>query len=374
VTVTIIHGDVREKLAGLPPEIFDCVLTSVPYWGLRSYLPDGHHDKPKEIGLEPTLDDYLDTIVDVCGELWRVLKPSGVFWLNVGDSYTGSWGAQSRGGAPSAKSTLAGNSHIGGGPKIRSLAAAQIAAAPNSNTGTGSVKRTPGLKPKNLMLIPARLAIRLQDEGWYVRSECIWAKLNPLPESCDDRPTSAHEKIFMLTKSRRYFFDAEAVRESVDNELCSARSGGQTGVGWGRLDRLDPNQKDRGRGRIKRRRGVSPHHAKYESSDQSNLDTVGRGAGRNLRNVWPIATHGFSEGHFATMPPAIAEICIKAGCPIGGHVLDPFGGAGTTALVADRLGRDATLIELNQEYIKIARRRIEHDAGLFADVSEGTVP
>lgn len=322
MTVTIIQGDVREKLAELPADHFDCIVTSLPYWGLRDYGVSG------QIGLEPTLAVYIDTMVDVCRELWRVLKPSGTFWLNIGDSYAGSWGAQSR-GSETATSTLQGSSM---------LSARQIRAHPKQMQGAGSMKKTPGLKSKDLCMVPARVALALQADGWWIRKEIIWAKPNPMPESVTDRPTSSHEKVYFLTKAERYFYDADAVREM--------DGGKPSGNGFVRSERLTYA----GRGSQKQ----------WEP-----------GGGRNLRDVWTIAMQPFHEAHFATFPPKLAERCIKAGCPEGGAVLDPFGGAGTTGMVADRLGRDCTLIELNPTYIEIARRRIEGEVPLFTKVVAG---
>jgi DNA modification methylase len=320
MTIRIINGDVREQLAKLSSDSFDCIVTSPPYWGLRDYGVAG------QIGLEPTLIDYLDTMVAVCRDLRRVLKPSGTFWLNIGDSYAASGSTQSRGGPPSASSTLKGNGHIGGGPKIKSLDAIHVEARPKGQTG---------LKPKDLCMVPNRLAIRLQEDGWYVRSEIIWAKPNPMPESVTDRPTSSHEKIWLLTKAERYWYDHEAIAETA----------------------IDPGV--RLATRYAAEIGLKPTVA-YNGNPKET---------RNARNVWTIASQPYSEAHFATFPPELAERCIKAGCPVGGTVLDPFGGAGTTGLVADRLGRDATLIELNPNYVSLIKNRIADDAGMFAQVA-----
>lgn len=358
MTVTILQGDVREVLAGLPSESFDCIVTSPPYWGLRDYGCAG------QIGLEPTLEGYLETMVGVCGELRRVLKPAGTFWLNIGDSYAGS----GRGGYPGGKSGLDGTTL--GQDNSRSARGSQKAAGFHEKLRlAGTVSRAwvappHGLKPKDLCMVPARLALALQADGWRLRSEIIWAKPNPMPESCTDRPTSAHEKIFLLTKSGRYYFDGDAVREPSDWNLKPSKAPD----GW--------DSEPGGRGSVHRagrekcrKRGVPPRHEAYESSDQSGLDAVGRGSGRNIRNVWTMASRPFKEAHFATFPPELAERCIKAGSPMEGSVLDPFGGAGTTGLVADRLGRDCTLIELNPAYVDLAQSRIKRDAPLFAEVT-----
>ena len=306
LTTTILHGDCRDILPTLAAERFDCCVTSPPYWGLRDYGVDG------QIGLEATMTAYLETMVGVCRELRRVLKPAGTFWLNIGDSYA----------------TVGGNGTQG----------ASGQRASRTFTASGSSKKgiPDGLKPKDLCMIPNRLAIALQDDGWWVRSEIIWAKPNPMPESVTDRPTSAHEKIWLLTKCERYAYDAGAIAEIAEFP----------GV-----------------------RVATPYTAASVGSTSTTAYNGNKRETKNARNVWTVATQPFRGSHFATMPADLAERCIKAGCPAGGSVLDPFGGAGTTGLVADRLGRNATLIELNPEYFDMAKRRIESDAGLFADTT-----
>jgi DNA modification methylase len=306
MTIRILGGDVREQLAKLPSDSFDCIVTSPPYWGLRDYGVAG------QIGLEPTLTEYLDTMVAVCRELRRVLKPSGTFWLNVGDSYAAN-----------------GVSGLADGTLER--------AGSNLREHPRQKKTVPaGLKAKDICMVPNCLAIRLQEDGWWVRSEIIWHKPNPMPESVIDRPTSSHEKIWLLTKAERYAYDADAIREQ--------DSGKPSGNGFVRDERLT-------------------------YAGRGNPEQWLPGSGRNARNVWTIASQPYSEAHFATFPPELAERCIKAGCPAGGTVLDPFGGAGTTGLVADRLGRDATLIELNPNYVSLIKNRIADDAGMFAQVA-----
>jgi DNA modification methylase len=309
LTIRILQGDVRERLAELPPNSFDCIVTSPPYWGLRDYGVGG------QIGLEPTLAEYLDTMVHVCRDLRRVLKPSGTFWLNVGDSYAANRSYQ-----------VSQSKH-----KVHDF-------------GKSNAQKIPdGMKPKDLCMVPNRLAIRLQEDGWYVRSEIVWAKPNPMPESVTDRPTSSHEKIWLLTKAERYAYNAEAIREegSEPREFREeTRGDGSDAILLGRASR--------------------------QASGATGFGTNGT---RNARNVWTIASQPYSEAHFATFPPDLAERCIKAGCPEGGHVLDPFGGAGTTGMVADRVGRDATLIELNPAYVSLIKDRIAKDAGMFAQVA-----
>lgn len=334
MAVRILIADVMEGLRSLSAESVHCAVTSPPYYGLRDY------GVPGQIGLEPTPEAYVARMVDVFRELRRVLRDDGTLWLNIGDSYV--------------TDGRKGRAHMGVGK--------------NSAYSTWGVRTGPGLKPKDLMMIPARVALALQADGWWLRSEIIWHKPNPLPESIRDRPTSSHEKIWLLSKSERYFYDAEAVREA---EAVPDWDNGTRVFGGVNKHGANAQHGDRTTGRLAtaRKRGVPPRHAKYASSDQPGLDGVARGEGRNLRNVWTIATKPFPEAHFATFPPDIPERCIKAGCPIGGTVLDPFGGAGTTGLVADRLGRDSILIELNPEYAEMAQQRITADAGIFAAVT-----
>jgi DNA modification methylase len=319
--VNILSGDVRDILPTLPNDHFDCVVTSPPYWGLRDYGVEG------QIGLEPTMQGYLDTMVSVCRELRRVLKPEGTFWLNIGDSYANTGGKSqphrnNSGGFGGSDGCRTQGYAMAGGNFVR----------PNTINGN--------IKPKDLCMIPNRLAILLQDDGWYVRSEIIWHKPNPMPESVRDRPTSAHEKVWLLTKSQKYFYDADAIKE---------KSTGQTGAAAdfkrNTKDHVIPNQT------------VAQHRLDRKSTEDSGM--------KNVRNVWSISTKPFKGAHFATMPPDLVERCIKAGCPVGGNVLDPFGGSGTTGLVSNKLGRQATLIELNQSYIKLAEERILDNSTLL---------
>lgn len=366
MTVRIINADVMDGLRQLPDESVHCVVTSPPYWGLRDYGVDG------QIGLEPTLEAFIARLVEVFREVRRVLRKDGTCWVNMGDAYAGSWGAQSR--CSDTPSTIEGGS---------TLAARKIKYAVKGVTATGSLKRTPNLKSKDLMMQPARLALALQADGWWLRKEIIWHKPNPMPESCSDRPTSSHEKIYLLAKSESYAYDADAVREtsSWDPSKTKMPDGWDTGAGaHGSVHR---NGREKGRkndASIDRRkvgfqerwdnkvRGLTPRHEDHVN--HTTLDDTPRGFGRNLRDVWTIATAPFPEAHFATFPPELPEICIKAGCPKGGVVLDPFGGAGTTGLVADRLQRDAILIELNPEYAAMAERRISADRGALLEAME----
>jgi DNA modification methylase len=349
--IRILTGDCRDVLRTLPDESVHCVVTSPPYWGLRDYGVAG------QIGLEETPAAFVAELVDVFREVRRILRSDGTCWLNLGDSYAGSWGAQSRPNGNDAGSTLQGGSMLSG---------RQIIAHPKG-TQTGSLKNTPGLKAKDLIGVPWRVAFGLQADGWYLRQDIIWSKPNPMPESVTDRCTKAHEYLFLLTKSARYCFDADAIAEGMAESSIQRLS---------QPSLADQHGSDRVPGKTNgamkavaggRRRGVSPRRDGLATNHLS-LDATGRGEGRNKRSVWTIATQPFSEAHFATFPPALIEPCVLAGCPKGGTVLDPFGGAGTTGLVAARLERNAILIELNPDYAAIAERRITADAPLFAAV------
>lgn len=360
MSVKILVGDVREQLRTLAANSIHCCITSPPYWGLRDYGVDG------QIGLEATPAEFIAVMVDVFEEVRRVLRPDGTCWINMGDSY-----ASKPNGPVGAGGHKGNNPHVA----VRTAHARRSSGIPL------------GFKHKDLCMMPHRLAIALQDAGWWVRQDIVWSKPNPMPESVRDRCTKSHEYIFLLTKSANYFYDAEAVKEPAVGLADHPRNRFDTkdyavpgqkpqkrmarGVGFGHGTDADARQ----RGRVIAR-------SKDEGRDEQGLRTAARmggGAGfredpaarpdmRNKRSVWTMATHSFSEAHFATFPPELPEICIRAGCPPGGTVLDPFFGAGTTGLVADRLQRDCIGIELNPAYAEIARKRIRGEASLLADV------
>lgn len=483
MAVRVLIGDALTRLRDLPAASVHCCVTSPPYYGLRDYGVDG------QIGLEETPDAFVSRLVEVFREVRRVLRDDGTLWLNIGDSYVGSWGAQGRTGQMADRSVVS---------------ARQIAAHPRKASRTGSIPSGSDLKPKDLLGIPWRVAFALQqswyagqiarvedriwlaamidgegcmfihrrkagqdsgakwtdgqgvetsyrrtkdtfgsgievantslalvercqqiagcgsickqekdrrqplyrwtarsteakrvaqevyphlvakqhqarivfgcpssgeraasahaalkdlhagkpsdvdfpvppslhEPGWYLRQDVIWSKPNPMPESVRDRCTKAHEYIFMLSKSPRYYFDVDAIKE--DAKTNDPRRP-YTSQGAKELD-----------GRTEWKSG--------ERRDGNDFTK------RNRRSVWTVSTRPYSEAHFATFPPDLPELCIKAGCPEGGTVIDPFFGAGTTGLVADRLGRDCIGIELNPEYAALAQRRIEGDAGMFAKV------
>ncbi len=324
---TLYLGDVRDVLAELPAASVDCCVTSPPYWGLRDYGADG------QLGLEATPQEYVAALVGVFAEVRRVLRPEGTLWLNLGDSYN----------------SLASNQRndlIGGW-----------------NAGMGrATTLAPGLKPKDLVGIPWRVAFALQDDGWYLRSDIIWAKPNPMPESVTERPTKAHEYVFLLAKQPRYFYDAAAIREDA---VGPDRGPGMTrGISG-------PHAEQAGLDRRARRTALIPRQTHNGVGTQGlGSETFGhysQDGGRNARSVWEIPTNPYPEAHFAVFPEELPRRCILAGCPEGGTVLDPFMGSGTTALVARKLGRKSVGIELNPEYAALAARRLSQ-LSLLAEV------
>lgn len=355
--VSIINDSAQSALASLSDESIDCIVTSPPYWGLRDYGVDG------QIGLEPTMAEYLSTVVSVCRELRRVLKPEGTFWLNVGDSYAGS----GRGGNPDGSTKQTTNKGSQGVGVLYGLCQQDKEAERARIKAQFEAQKQAGLKPKDLCMVPNRLAILLQEDGWYVRSEIIWHKPNPMPESVRDRPTCAHEKVWLLTKSERYFYDADAIREPLAASSVARLS--QDVEAQDGSTRANGGQKTNGKMKAVVFGGNKGQGAYGSGSRRASGNAWSAGTGANARNVWTIPPNNFKEAHFATMPPKIAERCIKAGCPEGGTVLDPFGGAGTTGMVAASLGRNATLIELNPEYCRLAESRITKAGGfVLSDV------
>ena len=305
--IKILQGNCIDKIKELEDNSIDCVVSSPPYFGLRDYGVNG------QFGLEKTYQDYLANTVKVFETFKPKLKDTATIWWNVGDSYS------------SGSRTSTTNQSLRG----------------NKNYG---VTRTPiqkNIKEKDLLMIPNRVAIALQEAGWYIRSEIIWHKPNPMPESVRDRPTSCHEKIWLITKNKKYYYDADAIREP---------------VAQGTITRLSEKN-------LKNQKGSTRGNGGMRSN--GNMKPVGNMETKNKRNVWTVTTKPFKGSHFATFPKDLIEPCIKAGCPEDGIVLDPFGGAGTTGIVASLNNRNSILIELNPEYIKLAKDRIEKELGLF---------
>ena len=348
MTIKILKGDCRDLLRTLPDESVHCVVTSPPYFGLRDY------GMPGQIGLELTPGAFVAEMVAVFRDVRRVLRSDGTLWLNLGDSYAGS----GKGGNPDGgkQATNKGSQSVGclygTGMTAREAAVTNI-----------TRKTFDGIKAKDLIGIPWMVAFALRSDGWYLRQDIIWSKPNPMPESVRDRCTKSHEYLFMFSKSRVYSYDADAIAEdAIYSGLANQdESGFKDPRSFNGKHKKGYRTSDKQRGHGRRHAGFNDRWDKMERAEQCSCK-------RNKRSVWSVATQGFSEAHFATFPPALIEPCIKAGSPAGGVVLDPFGGAGTTGLVADRLGRDAILIELNTEYAAIAERRLSADGGMFASV------
>lgn len=318
----ILQGDVRETLRALETGSVQTCVTSPPYFGLRDYGVSG------QIGLEPTPAEYVEQMVAVFREVRRVLRDDGTLWLNLGDSYTGSAST----GGTGKETDYTGK---------RSL--------PN--------KRAEGLKPKDLIGIPWRVAFALQADGWYLRQDIIWHKPNPMPESVRDRCTKSHEYLFLLTKSERYYWDAEAMKEeAVGQNLHDLTGPGYTAPGQtpntGNRSRRDSFKREASkRAEVIPGQTVGTHRPDRPESEYDVFT-------RNRRSVWTVATRPYKGAHFATFPPALIEPCILAGAPFNGLVLDPFTGSGTTAAVALQHGRRFIGCELNPDYIKLAEARI----------------
>ncbi len=362
----------------------NCCVTSPPYWGLRDYGtarweggdPACDHRKPgatkvfgnplfnenrpsreltdtvgyrdicgkcgasridAQLGLEPTPDAYVANLVAVFRGVRRVLKDDGTVWLNLGDSYAGSWGNYSgeKRGQGGQRPVVVGSlpSPAWDGREHERPAASQ---------------KQDGLKPKDLVGIPWRVAFALRADGWYLRSDIIWSKPNPMPESVTDRPTKAHEYLFLLAKSERYYWDRASVAEPHKAESVARRGRTRTGGKF-----LDSG-------------GGQPHGNAH--SITTRLDHCLHPDGRNIRSVWTVATQPTPDAHFATFPEKLIEPCILAGCPMGGMVMDPFVGSGTTLKTAARLGRRAVGLDLNWDYLLMARKR-SAQAGLFCVVA-----
>jgi DNA modification methylase len=355
VSVRILQGDCRAVLPTLPAESVNCVLTSPPYFGLRSYLTDGHPDKAREIGLEPTPGDFVAAMVEVFRKVRRVLRDDGTVWLNLGDSYAGSWGAQSKRMTPGEM----GRNSIANHPKTASR--------------TGAI-REPGLKQKDLIGIPWRVAFALRADGWWLRDAIVWAKPNAMPGSQEDRCTSSYEMVFMLTKSAHYWCDFNGIktppRESSlirNAQDIQAQAGSHRANGGGKTNgpmKAVGVRVDTQCGHGRRHDGFNERWDGMERAEQQSRPAM-------MRNVWFVPPASYRGEHFAVMPDEIARRCILAGCPPQGVVLDPFGGAGTTGLVADRLQREAILIDINTQFVSQAASRLGRDAGMLAAVEVG---
>jgi len=346
----ILQGDVIEVLKTIPDNYVNCVVTSPPYWGLRDY---GHNG---QIGLEKTPELYTAKMVEVFNQVKRVLKKDGTLWLNLGDSYS--------------------NANPGSGGKCKLKGAGRNM---TESRYTDIKRDVSAYKPKDLIGIPWMVAFALRSAGWYLRGDIIWHKPNPMPESVTDRPTKSHEYIFLMSKSSKYYYDYEAILQPVAESTIS-RGPVDFGGKKGREHKPvkgDPNFRngseqwgrtyDYSKARKKKHKNIEYDGQKPNTI---HLNRLNENADedypvRNKRSVWTVTTKPYKDAHFATFPQELIIDCIKAGCPEGGIVLDPFGGAGTTMIVARKLKRNAILIELNEKYIKIANKRIEKELGLI---------
>ena len=303
-------GDTLEVAKQLPSQSVQTIVTSPPYWGLRDY------GDPNQLGLEPTPEEYVTNLVKIFREYRRVLSDDGTLWLNLGDTYNANY----RGGGQETASEIQKN-----------------------NKGTvdfmNSSRNKIDLPPKNLVGIPWRVAFALQQDGWYLRQDIIWHKPNPMPESVKDRCTKAHEYIFLLTKSQKYFYDAEAVKEVADTAPTT---------------------------RNKHAEGYQADYAKGDRFSKGER-VFGADGKRNKRSVWTVSTKPFSEAHFAVFPPDLIEPCILAGSRKGDTVLDPFGGSGTTTEVCMKHDRNSIYVDLSQEYLDIALKRTGFDRSRVLD-------
>ena len=287
------------------PESVQCCVTSPPYWGLRDYGLNGGG-----IGLETTPEEYVERMVLVFRQVWQIIKPHGTLWLNLGDSYAGG----GRGG----------NRPDSFYWKQRTNAGSLVSPSPIPD----------GLKRKNLIGIPWRVAFALHTDGWYLRSDIIWHKPNPMPENVSDRPTRAHEYLFLFANSERYYYDGEAIREPFQT---------------------DPKERYPDRARITGR-GNQEYPGNHQNSSGGYPPIAN---GRNRRSVWRIPTKPYTEAHFATFPEELVRPCILAGSGLGDIVLDPFVGSGTTVKIAEELGRRGIGIDLKWEYLKLAQKRTQ---------------
>lgn len=310
----IYQGHCLEVLKTIPSKTINTVVTSPPYWGLRDYGVEG------QIGLEESVDEYVSELVNVFSEVKRILKDDGTLWLNLGDAYAGSGRGRNANGKANP-----GNNHFESNGQLEGIVKLP--------------KSVDGLKPKDLIGLPWRVAFALQADGWYLRQDIIWNKPNAMPESVTDRPTKSHEYLFLLSKNPKYYYDHESIKEPAIYGTLDVR--GSDGA-------FGPPQKskreDKPRGSFDGKYGNEAFRAIRDK--------------RNKRSVWTVSTKPLKEAHFATFPEDLIEPCILAGCPADGVVMDPFFGSGTTGRVALKHSRNFVGIELNKEYIKIAEKRL----------------
>lgn len=433
MTTRILQGDCREVLKTLESGSVQCCVTSPPYFGLRSYLPKDHPNKALELGLEQSPDEYVADLVEIFREVRRVLKDDGTLWINLGDSFArDARKGQHKPGDAGKQNYVVENAN---GHSANGMIFPDNAIVGSSDgfvsrgDRPGSRARADGIKPKDLLMIPAQVAIALRSDGWYLRGDHVWGKPNGLPESVTDRPTRSHEYVFLLSKSgstlfwthadgrrvetkpwpdyrwvhretgetlftvpyysvageahpdfRRvnlwsahdYYYDHEAVRTAPKPSTQTQLARPYLGEGGKEYNGEAQNGRDVKSRIVKRMRDKQRGHSRRHDGFNDRWDAMERSEqmaeGGNLRSVWWIAPASYPEGHFAVMANEVAEICIRAGSREGDTVLDPFAGVATTLMVADRMQRNSIGIELNQESVNLGLKRLSRDAGLFASI------
>lgn len=347
--IELLQGDALTVLRTLPDASVSCCVTSPPYWGLRAYKAGA-----EEIGSESTPDAYVAALVAVFREVRRVLRDDGTLWLNLGDAYAGS----GKGGNPidGKQATNKGSQSVGvlypgTGETAREAAA--------TNVSRRFTAECDWLKPKDLIGLPWMVAFALRADGWYLRSEITWCKTAPMPESVRDRPTSATEKVFLLSKQARYFYDGDAVRTALSssayNDTIDARKARQRDGLKG-----NPTIERNGIRKPDKQRGHSRRHDEFNDRWDNMSKPEQQAGGANMRNYWLLGPQPSPLPHFASFPEELASRCIRAGTPPDGTVLDPFAGTATTLKVARDLGRKAVGIELSAEYCELARKRLDY--------------
>jgi DNA modification methylase len=336
----IYNGNSLHVLKELPDNSIDCCVTSPPYWGLRNY----NHDE--QIGMEQTPDKFIQSLVDVFNEVKRVLKPQGTLWLNLGDTYSAHKDCKS----------VADTLRVGGKSEE-----ANVIEKGKSNSRNSKLLKSVGLKNKDLIGVPWMAAFALRSSGWYLRQDIIWHKPNPMPESVTDRCTKSHEYIFLMSKSEKYYFDNDSIKTDATTKDLRPN-----GVERNRIYNYNSKENKNPEAYLKPYKNLKekgqPNHTMHENrlkGEEYHSDKA------NKRSVWTVTTKPYSDAHFATFPQDLIVDCIKAGCPENGIVLDPFMGAGTTALVARKLNRNFIGIELNPDYVKIAENRLIKELGMF---------
>lgn len=326
--ITTLHGDCREQLDTFEAESVQTIVTSPPYWRMRRYTDD-----PREIGQEATPAEYIAALVDVSARCWRVLRNDGTLWLNLGDGY---WRNPRRG----VKFQAGASTYM------------ENRQATEGNRGPGIA---PGMREKSLIGMPWRVAFALQDQGWILRTDIVWEKPNAMPESVKDRPTRSHEYVFMFSKRARYFYDAAAISEPIKQSSIDRIRQPTFDQQTGGTKDYGPTSNRSMRKTLENFKKKQDNHGRRHEGFNDRYDFNNPDPTRNARTVWSIPTTGLADEHYAPMPQALAERCIRAGSAAGDTVLDPFGGSGTTGRAALALQRNAILIDLGYQEMQARR-------------------